>query len=243
MRGGCDDLRVSKDSVAVNMVGLPVHLWCFEFFRIAGNMCGGFVGAVCSLHDLLRVMRSGRVRRWRRREPMSHRPIMSPKMKFSVPESQRRHINVDGCEMNWRVVDTILGGNKGRVLSVGLGRSVDILFFSKSTPVARVRKGSLVVSLSVSKGGIITAPNVLVDEPQLLTILEGDQKLSKWVLQDISHNLRAVYTHNGSHCLDILPAKPSDPEWLTMQRNTEVKIIEGWITNYYADLKSQHPQK
>ncbi|MCD7468711.1 hypothetical protein HAX54_007129 [Datura stramonium] len=62
-------------------------------------------------------------------------------------------------------------------------------------------------------------------------------------LQDISHNLRAVYTHNGSHCLDILPAKPSSQEWLTMQRNTEVKIIEGWITNYYADLKSQHPQK
>lgn len=42
----------------------------------------------------------------------------------------------------------------------------------------------------------------------------------------------------GSHCLDILTKKPTDPEWLTMQRNTEVKIMEGWITKYYADLKA-----
>ncbi|KAM3303020.1 lysosomal Pro-X carboxypeptidase isoform X1 [Capsicum chacoense] len=71
-----------------------------------------------------------------------------------------------------------------------------------------------------------------------------DPYSSAGVLKDISPNLRAVYTRNGSHCLDILNAKPSDPEWLTMQRNTEVKIIEGWIAQYYADdLKSQLPHQ
>lgn len=44
--------------------------------------------------------------------------------------------------------------------------------------------------------------------------------------------------HAGSHCLDILRAnKSSDPEWLVMQRKTEVEIIQGWISEYYADLK------
>ncbi|XP_059314768.1 uncharacterized protein LOC132065395 [Lycium ferocissimum] len=65
-----------------------------------------------------------------------------------------------------------------------------------------------------------------------------DPYSSGGVLKDISHSLRAVYTRNGSHCLDILSAKPTDPEWLTMQRNTEVEIIEGWITEYYADLNA-----
>ncbi|XP_016439807.1 uncharacterized protein LOC107765654 [Nicotiana tabacum] len=65
-----------------------------------------------------------------------------------------------------------------------------------------------------------------------------DPYSSAGVLQDISHSLRAVHTRNGSHCLDILTSKPTDPEWLTMQRKTEVEIIEGWITKYYADLNA-----
>lgn len=40
----------------------------------------------------------------------------------------------------------------------------------------------------------------------------------------------------GSHCLDILVARESDPEWLVMQRKTEIKIIQGWLQTYYADL-------
>lgn len=40
----------------------------------------------------------------------------------------------------------------------------------------------------------------------------------------------------GSHCLDVLEAKPSDPGWLVQQRKTEVKIIKGWIAEYQADL-------
>ncbi|KAL1544093.1 lysosomal Pro-Xaa carboxypeptidase [Salvia divinorum] len=58
------------------------------------------------------------------------------------------------------------------------------------------------------------------------------------VLEDLSESILAVTTRNGSHCLDILVAKDSDPEWLVMQRKTEVKIIEGWLATYYADLKS-----
>ncbi len=38
----------------------------------------------------------------------------------------------------------------------------------------------------------------------------------------------------GSHCLDLHPAKQSDPKWLVMQRKAEVKIIEGWIAKYYV---------
>ncbi|KAF5931060.1 hypothetical protein HYC85_031933 [Camellia sinensis] len=65
-----------------------------------------------------------------------------------------------------------------------------------------------------------------------------DPYSSAGVLQDISATVVAVYTVNRSHCLDILPTDQSDPQWLTDQRNTEVKIIQGWINQYYADLLS-----
>ncbi|RDX79805.1 Lysosomal Pro-X carboxypeptidase, partial [Mucuna pruriens] len=41
---------------------------------------------------------------------------------------------------------------------------------------------------------------------------------------------------SGSHCLDILRANQSDPEWLVEQRKKEIKIIKRWIIQYYADL-------
>ncbi|KAA8544165.1 hypothetical protein F0562_022199 [Nyssa sinensis] len=63
-----------------------------------------------------------------------------------------------------------------------------------------------------------------------------DPYSSGGVLQNISDSVLAVYTVNGSHCLDILTAKQSDPQWLVQQRQIEVEIIEGWITKYYADL-------
>ncbi|MFQ6631558.1 hypothetical protein Gotur_009184, partial [Gossypium turneri] len=58
------------------------------------------------------------------------------------------------------------------------------------------------------------------------------------VLENISESILAVHTVNGSHCLDILPEMESDPEWLVKQRETEVKIIKGWMAQYYADLKA-----
>ncbi|KAK7839183.1 lysosomal pro-x carboxypeptidase [Quercus suber] len=63
-----------------------------------------------------------------------------------------------------------------------------------------------------------------------------DPYSSGGVLENISESILAVTTVNGSHCLDILVAKPSDPQWLVMQRKTEVKIIEKWIANYHNDL-------
>uniref|UniRef100_A0A7N2KM71 Lysosomal Pro-X carboxypeptidase n=1 Tax=Quercus lobata TaxID=97700 RepID=A0A7N2KM71_QUELO len=56
------------------------------------------------------------------------------------------------------------------------------------------------------------------------------------VLDNISDTIVAVSTVNGSHCLDIRLANESVPEWLVMQRKVEVRIIEQWITKYYADL-------
>ncbi|KAK7833484.1 lysosomal pro-x carboxypeptidase [Quercus suber] len=63
-----------------------------------------------------------------------------------------------------------------------------------------------------------------------------DPYSSGGVLENISENVLAVTTINGSHCLDILLARPSDPQWLVMQRKTEVKIIEQWIAKYREDL-------
>ncbi|KAL3718218.1 hypothetical protein ACJRO7_003365 [Eucalyptus globulus] len=59
---------------------------------------------------------------------------------------------------------------------------------------------------------------------------------SAGVLKNISNSIIAVYTEKGSHCLDLYSEMQTDPNWLVMQRKTEVKIIKGWIAEYYADL-------
>ncbi|KAJ4841789.1 hypothetical protein Tsubulata_010537, partial [Turnera subulata] len=59
------------------------------------------------------------------------------------------------------------------------------------------------------------------------------------VLQNISDTVVAVTTLNGSHCLDLNGARETDPDWLTAQRNSELTIIEGWISKYYDDLRKQ----
>ncbi|KAL0537844.1 hypothetical protein IC582_026833 [Cucumis melo] len=64
-----------------------------------------------------------------------------------------------------------------------------------------------------------------------------DPYSSGGVLQNLSDSLLAVHTLNGSHCLDILRANETDPQWLVEQREKEVSIIEGWISQYYADLE------
>nr|GLL33997.1 lysosomal Pro-X carboxypeptidase-like [Ipomoea trifida] len=58
------------------------------------------------------------------------------------------------------------------------------------------------------------------------------------VLENISDTILAVYTQNGSHCLDLNGERTTDPNWLTEQRNKEIEIIQGWITKYYADLQT-----
>ncbi|XP_030522321.1 lysosomal Pro-X carboxypeptidase-like [Rhodamnia argentea] len=56
------------------------------------------------------------------------------------------------------------------------------------------------------------------------------------VLKNISESIVAIFTEKGSHCLDILVEKQTDPDWLVLQRKAEVEIIKGWIAKYYADL-------
>nr|GMD27269.1 lysosomal Pro-X carboxypeptidase-like [Ipomoea batatas] len=58
------------------------------------------------------------------------------------------------------------------------------------------------------------------------------------VLENISDTILAVYTQNGSHCLDLDGKRATDPNWLTEQRNKEIEIIQSWITKYYADLQA-----
>jgi hypothetical protein len=41
---------------------------------------------------------------------------------------------------------------------------------------------------------------------------------------------------SGSHCLDLQSSQEDDPEWLIKQRKKEVRIIKGWIKQYYSDL-------
>ncbi|OIT37244.1 hypothetical protein A4A49_14511 [Nicotiana attenuata] len=52
---GCVDPRFFGDTVMVNLVGLPIHLWCVNLFRKVGDLLGGFVNVICSLHDMSRV--------------------------------------------------------------------------------------------------------------------------------------------------------------------------------------------
>ncbi|XP_059663789.1 uncharacterized protein LOC132309501 [Cornus florida] len=58
------------------------------------------------------------------------------------------------------------------------------------------------------------------------------------VLKDISDSILSISTVNGSHCLDIMGAKPTDPDWLVKQRQRELDVIEGWIKNYFEDLSA-----
>ncbi|XP_057451999.1 uncharacterized protein LOC130743787 [Lotus japonicus] len=60
-----------------------------------------------------------------------------------------------------------------------------------------------------------------------------DPRAGIGVLESISNIVISVSTVNArSHCLDILSEESSILEWLVMQRNVEVKIIKGWITEY-----------
>ncbi|KAJ8769350.1 hypothetical protein K2173_002554 [Erythroxylum novogranatense] len=52
------------------------------------------------------------------------------------------------------------------------------------------------------------------------------------VLQNISESLVALITEEGAHHIDLRPSTPDDPHWLLEQRATEIKLIEGWISEY-----------
>ncbi|XP_052311745.1 uncharacterized protein LOC7463334 [Populus trichocarpa] len=56
------------------------------------------------------------------------------------------------------------------------------------------------------------------------------------VLEDISDSVVALYTEQGSHCLDLYPPTSSDPDWLLALRDKENKIIAYWLAEYYTKL-------
>ncbi|XP_011017986.1 PREDICTED: lysosomal Pro-X carboxypeptidase isoform X2 [Populus euphratica] len=57
------------------------------------------------------------------------------------------------------------------------------------------------------------------------------------VLKNISSSVIALVTEKGAHHVDFRSATKDDPEWLKELRRQEVEIIQGWIDQYYPDLK------
>ncbi|XP_072987713.1 uncharacterized protein [Typha latifolia] len=56
------------------------------------------------------------------------------------------------------------------------------------------------------------------------------------VLQNISKSVIALVTPLGAHHIDLRPATKEDPDWLVKQRETEIHLIRGWISDYYQRL-------
>lgn len=39
----------------------------------------------------------------------------------------------------------------------------------------------------------------------------------------------------GAHHIDLRAATAEDPDWLLDQRSTEIKLIRGWLDEYYDE--------
>lgn len=57
------------------------------------------------------------------------------------------------------------------------------------------------------------------------------------VLEDVSETIVALVTEKGAHHLDLRAATAEDPGWLVEQRATEIKLIRGWLNDYYLEKK------
>ncbi|KAG4930568.1 hypothetical protein AAZX31_17G152700 [Glycine max] len=53
------------------------------------------------------------------------------------------------------------------------------------------------------------------------------------VLQNISESVVSLVTEEGAHHIDLRSSTKNDPDWLVEQRETEIKLIEGWISDYH----------
>nr|GEW67240.1 lysosomal Pro-X carboxypeptidase [Tanacetum cinerariifolium] len=58
------------------------------------------------------------------------------------------------------------------------------------------------------------------------------------VLENISDSIVALVTEKGAHHLDLRGATADDPDWLVEQRASKIKIIDGWIGDYYKKMKA-----
>ncbi|KAF3441614.1 hypothetical protein FNV43_RR15529 [Rhamnella rubrinervis] len=56
------------------------------------------------------------------------------------------------------------------------------------------------------------------------------------VLKNISKTIVAIVAKEGAHHVDLRFSTKEDPKWLQDVRKQEVKIIQGWISQYYHDL-------
>ncbi|KAM0933861.1 putative lysosomal Pro-Xaa carboxypeptidase [Dioscorea sansibarensis] len=54
------------------------------------------------------------------------------------------------------------------------------------------------------------------------------------VLKNLSSSIVALVTKKGAHVLDILTVTKHDPKWLIEQREKEIEIIKGWLSQYYG---------
>ncbi|OIV93927.1 hypothetical protein TanjilG_05630 [Lupinus angustifolius] len=57
------------------------------------------------------------------------------------------------------------------------------------------------------------------------------------VLQNISESVVALVTEEGAHHIDLRASTKNDPTWLIEQRATEIKLIQGWISDHYQKNK------
>ncbi|KAL5545779.1 hypothetical protein UlMin_005466 [Ulmus minor] len=56
------------------------------------------------------------------------------------------------------------------------------------------------------------------------------------VLKNISNTIVAIVAKEGAHHVDLRFSTKEDPKWLKEVRKQEIKIIAGWISQYYQDL-------
>ncbi|OAY86114.1 lysosomal Pro-X carboxypeptidase-like isoform X1 [Ananas comosus] len=57
------------------------------------------------------------------------------------------------------------------------------------------------------------------------------------VLQNISDSIIALVTPLGAHHIDLRPSTNNDPDWLVKQRESEINLIQSWISDYYQGKK------
>jgi hypothetical protein len=41
------------------------------------------------------------------------------------------------------------------------------------------------------------------------------------------------FLFSGAHHIDLRASTENDPDWLVEQRATEIKLIQGWISDYH----------
>lgn len=58
------------------------------------------------------------------------------------------------------------------------------------------------------------------------------------VLENISESVVALVTELGAHHIDLRASTAEDPEWLVEQRGAEIRLIKGWISDYYLSKRA-----